>query len=649
MPASMPVRATKRGAQRTPLSGSWDVLICGASFAGLAVARELRGSGARVLIVDRYEVGERQTSACAAPTEWLVNLGLEGSIRQTVGSLLVHTPSRSLRWRVPFTFSTFDYRTLCALLHAQGDAEFETAKVDGRTGFTVHTDRGDLTAPLIVDALGWRRVLSRAEPGIQPPEARLSRGLEVHPSGNGADLELWLDPSYVRAGYSWSFPAGEELRVGVGSFDPRNHVKEPTVRLAGDLDVAAGRHQGKWIPPQMRRPGGPLSGQLDPPPDAPPGRGRRVLLRRLGGPLPADDGRGHPHRALLRARVRARAPGGGRGAAGRRTRPDPLRGLLRPPRAGVPVAAARAEPRLARQPDAVDDAGAASDVVAAVHRVVVRPLPADRAAGVRAGGRDRAGATVGGRSLGRRRSAQTSVPCDAPADGAVRGTGRTPLARTSRTFYMHVMQNVTLVRQGTSRPPLGAAVRALLDPEVRDHLRVALVPRAEREDLEPLGPGLERARHARRHADRVERADRHDVVVELDAPVTGEDDVDLLGLLVAVTEGRALARLEDEVHEAGPLGLEVAAREARLLDLAEPVLGGQVLDLAEVADRVAHARVRQNPRRSRADVRRGSRPSKWRWLCAQPCAIHRTISTPTAMLTPSTSPGFHAPSRTKKA
>jgi len=230
------------------------VLICGASFAGLAVARELRGAGARVLIVDRYEVGERQTSACAAPTEWLTNLGLGGSIRQTFGDLVVHTPSRDLRWRLPFTFSTFDYRTLCRLLHAQSDAAFETAKVDGRTAFTVHTDRGDLRAPLVVDALGWRRVLSNAEPGVQPPDARLSRGLEVHPHGAGTDLELWLDPAYVRAGYSWSFPAGDELRVGVGSFDPRDHVKEPTVRLAGDLEVPAVRYQGNWIPHQMRRP-----------------------------------------------------------------------------------------------------------------------------------------------------------------------------------------------------------------------------------------------------------------------------------------------------------------------------------------------------------------------------------------------------------
>src|SRR5919201_3587840 len=135
----MPARATKRGAARTPFrrGADADVLVCGASFAGLAVARELRASGARVLVLDRYEIGERQTSACAAPTEWLANLGLEESICQTFGSLVIHTPSRSFRWRLPFTFSTFDYRELCGLLFAQAGAEFETAKVDGRSGFTV--------------------------------------------------------------------------------------------------------------------------------------------------------------------------------------------------------------------------------------------------------------------------------------------------------------------------------------------------------------------------------------------------------------------------------------------------------------------------------------------------------------------------------
>ncbi|HEY4280047.1 MAG TPA: NAD(P)/FAD-dependent oxidoreductase [Conexibacter sp.] len=247
----MPKRATKRGAERTPLSRDADVLICGASFAGLAVARELAGSGARVLLVDRYEVGERQTSACGVPTDWLRNLGLMGAHRQEFGELVIHTPHTTVRYDLPWTFSTFDYPELCALLQEQGDADFEIAKVDGRTGDVVHTDRGDLTAPLIVDALGWRRVLGSGA-RIQPPDAFLSRGLEVHPSGAGSDLEIWIDRSYVPAGYGWSFPARDEVRIGVGSFDPRFHVKEPTVRLTADLSASPDGFQGNWIPHKLR-------------------------------------------------------------------------------------------------------------------------------------------------------------------------------------------------------------------------------------------------------------------------------------------------------------------------------------------------------------------------------------------------------------
>jgi flavin-dependent dehydrogenase len=250
----MPARATKRGAERTPFApgAASDVLICGASFAGLAVARELRGSGARVLVLDRYEIGERQTSACAAPTAWLERLGLAPAIRQTFGSLQVHTPRVTARWELPWTFSTFDYPLLCELLWEQcGDAEFDIATVSGRHGDVVSTDRGGVRAPLIVDALGWRRVLGVGE-NVQPPDARLSRGLEVHPAGTGADLELWLDPRYVSPGYGWSFPARDELRIGVGSFDPTVKVKDPTLSLVRDVDAEADGWQGNWIPHALR-------------------------------------------------------------------------------------------------------------------------------------------------------------------------------------------------------------------------------------------------------------------------------------------------------------------------------------------------------------------------------------------------------------
>jgi len=250
-------RATLRGAQRTPLAGAdarADVLVCGASFAGLAVARELAGAGADVLVVDRYEIGERQTSACAAPTPWLHAMGIREAIRQEIPCMAFHTPLGSARHRLPWSWSSFDYETLCRELWAQcGDARFEVAKVEGRAGAFVRTDRGELTAPLVVDALGWRRILGPGE-NVQPPDARISRGLEVHPDlrDPAPDLDVWIDRSLIRRGYAWSVPAGGEQRVGVGSYEPRDHVKEPTKAIAGRLGVDAVRYQGNWFPHRLR-------------------------------------------------------------------------------------------------------------------------------------------------------------------------------------------------------------------------------------------------------------------------------------------------------------------------------------------------------------------------------------------------------------
>lgn len=238
------------------------MLICGASFAGLAVARELARTGAKVLIVDRYELGERQTSACGIPTVWLQRLGLESALRQTLPEMRVHTPRRTVGFRLPWSFSTFDYRELCGLLAAQGSFDFELAAVQGRAREhdpaggerdVVITDRGELRAPLIVDALGWRRVLGGGAP-IQPPHAELSRGLEVHPAGSGSELELWIDPRYAPAGYAWSIPAGNEVHVGVGSFDPAFHVRQSTVRLTRDLGHEPDGYQGNWIPHRLGKP-----------------------------------------------------------------------------------------------------------------------------------------------------------------------------------------------------------------------------------------------------------------------------------------------------------------------------------------------------------------------------------------------------------
>src|SRR2546423_1373433 len=81
---------------------------------------------------------------CAPPAAWLDVMGTGASIKQTFAGLVIPTPHATARMRLPWTFSTFDYPELCELLFERCDAEFETAKVDGRVA-------ADPPAPGVVD------------------------------------------------------------------------------------------------------------------------------------------------------------------------------------------------------------------------------------------------------------------------------------------------------------------------------------------------------------------------------------------------------------------------------------------------------------------------------------------------------------------
>lgn len=235
----------------------YDVLICGASFAGLSVAREIarrwshsKRDKPRILLIDRYAIGDRPTSACAAPTDWLTAMDCQDSVRQTFGDFVFHTPYGTARYHLPFTFSTFDYGLLCEQLFASADVPFERATVRGRSAHNcVETDRGKISATVIVDCMGWQGVLRQER--RQPPRAPLSRGLEVHPAGSGSDLEIWIDRSLVPAGYAWSFPAADEIRAGVGSYDPHFHVRKSTQLLAARLQIEEVNYEGNWIPHKL--------------------------------------------------------------------------------------------------------------------------------------------------------------------------------------------------------------------------------------------------------------------------------------------------------------------------------------------------------------------------------------------------------------
>ena len=157
--------------------------------------------------------------------------------------------------------------------------------VRGRHDGAVLTDRGAVTAPLVVDALGWRRVLAGAR--NQPPEAPLSRGLEVHPLPAAAPTSTSDRPL---AGPSW-------LRLE----RPGGNRAEGRGGLLTSHATTSATHGRPREPPASRA--RPLPGQLVSPPAAACGRGRRLRQGRLGRSLLSAVGRGHPHGLLLRDRL----------------------------------------------------------------------------------------------------------------------------------------------------------------------------------------------------------------------------------------------------------------------------------------------------------------------------------------------------------
>ena len=229
-----------------------------------------------------------------------------------------HTPHGSARYRLPWSWSSFDYRTLCEELWAQCDARFEVAKVERRDGDTVPHRPRPARAPLIVDALGWRRVLGPGD-NVQPPEARdLARARG--PSGGRRRRPRRLDR-----------PLADPPRLRlVGARRRRAARRRRLLRAARPRQGADARHRRA-----ARRAARPLPGQLVPARAAPGGRGRRVLRRRQRGPLLPALGRGDPHRLLLRHRLRARAAARARRRAHARGRRSPptarSRAATRPP------------------------------------------------------------------------------------------------------------------------------------------------------------------------------------------------------------------------------------------------------------------------------------------------------------------------------
>ena len=248
-----------------PLRDTYDVVVAGASFAGLVAAIEASRVGARVAVVDPIPIGEGQTSACATTLGALDALGARGVVQQVHRELVVHllprgarTP-RTLSYRLPYGWATFDYRALCRVLAARGAAqgvEFVRARVTGGSATEVRTDRGPIGATITIDAGGWRAPLAGSLNPLHVRRDQLSCGLEAEvpqPSAALASgLHFWAGRGTVWPGYAWAFPAGPSTRVGILAFAEAGGdaaTQTPSRNLRPALDTFMDGPAAEWWSP----------------------------------------------------------------------------------------------------------------------------------------------------------------------------------------------------------------------------------------------------------------------------------------------------------------------------------------------------------------------------------------------------------------
>lgn len=217
----------------------------------MAVAAHTMGS---VAIIDRLPVGVGVTSACATPMPVISEFSAEESIQQIFTEAIVHLPHSELIFKLNPPFASFDYHDFCGLLAARSRFELIKATVTGYDPGVVHTDKGDVAAPIVVDCTGWRAVLaSSIEPGFAQ-KRRISFGYETNAQQKDSRMHFFFNPSQLGRGYGWLFPCGEEgARLGVCTYRPGGRVDDEFKWLAGQYGVERRDLHGGFFPHRLRK------------------------------------------------------------------------------------------------------------------------------------------------------------------------------------------------------------------------------------------------------------------------------------------------------------------------------------------------------------------------------------------------------------
>ncbi|MFZ3166197.1 MAG: hypothetical protein WA130_01190 [Candidatus Methanoperedens sp.] len=202
-----------------------DAIIAGASFAGLAAADSLDGD---ILLLDRKEIGTRQTSACATFTSVLEDSGCKSLIMQEFDTLTLHIPDEK-KVELIEPISTFDYEKFCK-------------------------NSGNFSSQCILDCTGWRAVLASSLRQDYVDRRNLAFGLESEVDYTDDSLHFFIDPNIIQQGAAWIFPIGNKSRIGVASYAGKTRILPQLCGFLGTLGQEISKTHGGYIPFGLREP-----------------------------------------------------------------------------------------------------------------------------------------------------------------------------------------------------------------------------------------------------------------------------------------------------------------------------------------------------------------------------------------------------------
>lgn len=227
----------------------FDVVIAGASFAGLAVASRLKG---KVLLIDRKDIGSLPTSACVTSLSLIKEGSCERSVLQVVDKVKFSTPHGTISFKPITPLAAFDYRAFCRCLSPS--VEFRKENVVAFDGDELETNGARYSARIFVDCTGWRARLASLLDGGFLDHCKLGFGLETEVDYKADSAHFLWDPEIIRRGYAWIFPKGEKAGFGLGSYGGKTDLLPRLRKLVTGYGLEVGKIRGGFMPCGLRSP-----------------------------------------------------------------------------------------------------------------------------------------------------------------------------------------------------------------------------------------------------------------------------------------------------------------------------------------------------------------------------------------------------------